>query len=95
MSITYHGQVDMFNILESVEQLDEPGSLDGSQDISFDEDMLDFVHLCQCAFSHLLQSAHFPGIDLASEVDGSVASLTDLGNDSELLDAELCSSFSE
>jgi len=85
----------MLDILESVEQLDEPGGLDGSQDISFNEDMLDFVHFCECTLSHLLQSAHFPGINLASEVDGSVASLTDLGNDSELLDTELCSSFPE
>jgi hypothetical protein len=95
MCITYHGQVDMFHILESVEQLDEPGGLDGSQDISFDEHMLDFVHFCKCTLSHFLQGAHFPGINLSSEIDGSVASLTDLCDDSELLDAELRSSLSE
>lgn len=85
----------MLDVLEGVQQLDEPRSLDGSQDVSFDQDMLDFIHLCKCAFSHLFQGTYFPGIDLSREVDGSVASLTDLSNDSELVDPEFCSSLSE
>jgi len=85
----------VLDILEGIQQLDKPRSLDGSQDISFDEHMLDFVHLCKCTLSHFLQGAHLPSINLAGEVDGSVASLTDLGNDSELLDTQLCSSFPE
>jgi hypothetical protein len=57
--------------------------------------MLDLVHLCQSSLSHLLERANLPCIDLTSEVDGSVTSLTDLSDDSELVDPELCTSLSK
>jgi hypothetical protein len=85
----------MLDVLESVEQSNEPRSLDSSQDIPFYQNMLDFVHLCQCSLSHLLESTYFPRINLAGKVDGSITSLTDLSDDSELVDSELGSSFSE
>lgn len=91
----YHGQIDMVPILERVQKSDEPRRLDCCQDISFDQDMLDFIHLGQSGLTHLLQSTDFPSIDLSSEVNGSIPSLTDLGNDGELVNTKLGPSFSQ
>lgn len=85
----------MLLILERVEQPDEPRGLDSRQDISLHQDMLDFIHLCQSSLAHLFQSADFIGIGFASEIDGPVATLTDLSDDSELLDSELGSALSQ
>ncbi len=51
--------------------------------------MLDLVHLRECAFTHLLERAYLVRIGFASEVDGTVAALTDLSDDPELVDTEL------
>ena len=85
----------MFDILESIKQFNQPRSLDSRQDISFNKNMLHFIHLCKCPLSHLLERTYFPRIDLSSKVDGSVSSLTNLGDDPELLYPKLCTSFSE
>lgn len=85
----------MFLVLESVEQLDEPRRLHGTQNVSLDQYVLDLVHLGQSALSHLLKSAHLVGIDLAGEVDRSITSLSDLCDDSELVDLELRTTLSE
>jgi hypothetical protein len=42
---TYHGKVDMIPILERIQKTDQPRRLGSRQDISLDENMLDFVHL--------------------------------------------------
>lgn len=91
----YHGEVDVFDVLEGVEELDKPRGLDGRQDISLDQHMLDFVHFGQSTLAHLFQSAHFARVDLARKVDRAVPSLADLRDDAELVDAELGSPFSK
>lgn len=49
----------------------------------------------QRALSHLLECAHFARITLAREVDLAVAALTDLGDDVELVYAQLGTSFTQ
>ena len=95
MDETYHCQVDVLLILEGVEQPHEPRSLDSRQNVPLHKHMLDLVHLGQRTFAHLLQRADFVGIRLPRQVDRSISTLTDLGDDPEVLDAELGTSFSE
>ena len=93
--ITHHCEVDMFLVLESVEQFDEPRRLYGTQNVSLNQYVLDLVHLGQSALSHLLKSAYFVGIDLSGEVNRSITSLSDLCDDSELVDLELRTALSQ
>jgi len=65
----HHRKEDVVLVLESIKQSNQPGRLDRAQDISLDQDMLDFVHLCQCSLPHLLQRAYLVGVDFADEVD--------------------------
>lgn len=85
----------MFNILESIKKFNQPRSLDGSQDIPFYQNMFDFIHLGQSPLSHLFESTNFPRINLSSEINGSITSLAYLGDNPELIDSELCTSFSK
>lgn len=85
----------MFLVLESVEQFDKPRRLYGTQNVSLDQYVLDLVHLGQSALSHLLKSAYFVGIDLSGEVNRSITSLSDLCDDSELVDLELRTALSQ
>jgi hypothetical protein len=75
---TNHGKVNMIPVLESIQQPDQPGRLCRSQDVSLHENVLDLVHLGQSGFLHLLERADLSCVGLSGEVDGSVASLTDL-----------------
>jgi hypothetical protein len=68
----------MIPILESVQKADQPRRLGRRQDVPFDQDVLDLVHLGERRLFHLFQSADFTRIGLAGEEDGSVASLADL-----------------
>jgi hypothetical protein len=68
----------MIPILERIQKTDQPRRLGSSQNIPFDEDMLDLVHLSQGSLLHLLQSTDLAGIRLSSEIDRSVSSLADL-----------------
>lgn len=85
----------MVLVLERVQQSDQPRGLDSSKDIPLHQDVLHLVHLCQCTLSHLFEGADLVGIGFASEVDGTVAALTDLRNDTELLYSKLGSSLTE
>lgn len=84
----------MVPVLERIQKSDEPRCLDCRQDVPLDQDMLHFVHLGQGGFTHLFQRTDFPCINLSCEIDGSITTLTDLGNDGELVDTELGSSLS-
>lgn len=64
---THHGEVDMLAVLEGVQEADKPRRLDGSENIALDEDVLDLVHLGECALAHLFESAHFARVPLTSE----------------------------
>lgn len=90
-----HGKVDVFLVLESVEETYEPRSLDGGENVSLDENMLDLVHLGKSTLAHLLESAHLIGVRLAGEIHRAVATLADLSDDAELINAELCTAFAE
>lgn len=68
----------MIPILESVQKADQPRRLGRRQDVPFDQDMLDLVHLGERRLFHLFQRADFARVGLAGEEDGSVASLADL-----------------
>ena len=68
----------MIPILESVQKADQPRRLGRRQDVPFDQDVLDLVHLGERRLFHLFQSADFARIGLAGEEDGSVSSLADL-----------------
>ena len=57
--------------------------------------MLDLVHLGESGFTHFLQCADFSSVDLSCKVDGPITTLTDLCDDSELVDTELGSSFTQ
>lgn len=92
---TDHGEVDVIFILESIEQSHEPRRLDGTQDISLDQNMLHLVHLGQSALSHLFQSTHFACVRLSSKIHGTITTLSDLSDNSELVESKLCSSLSK
>lgn len=85
----------MLSVLESIEQPDKPRCLCGRQDVTLDQDVLDFIHLCERSLAHLFQSANFVRVDFTREVDGSVTSLSDLSNDTELIYTELGAAFTE
>ena len=91
----HHSEENVVFILESVQQSNQPRCLDRAQDISLDQNMLDFIHLCQSTLPHLFQRTDFVGIYLSSEVDGSISTLSDLSDDSELLESKLSSSFTK
>lgn len=85
--IAYHRQEDMRGILKSVKKGNKPRSFCGHQNISLHQDVFDLIHLCECRFLHFLQRDHFLRILLASEVDFAISSLSNLGNDVEILQA--------
>jgi hypothetical protein len=39
----FHGEVDVFCVLEGVEETDEPWGLCGGEDVAFDEDVSDLL----------------------------------------------------
>jgi hypothetical protein len=53
------------------------------------------VHFCQSTLAELFERAHFSGFLLSCEVHFTVASLTDLSDDVELVDFELGAAFAQ
>lgn len=90
-----HREVDVLRILERVEQTNEPGCLRGGEDVTLDEDVTDLVHLGQRALAHLLECADLARVPFSCQVDLAVATLTDLDDDVEGIDAELRSPFAQ
>ena len=85
----------MLVVLERVQQSDQPGRLDRTQDVPLDKDVLDLVHLRERALAHLFERAHLVRIGFTGEVDRAVPALTDLRDDAELVDAELGTALAE
>jgi hypothetical protein len=71
----------MIPILESIQETDQPRRLGSCQDISFDQDVFHFIHLCQGRLLHLLKRADFARVGFTCEEDGSITSLSDLVDD--------------
>lgn len=91
----FHCQEDIFWVLKSVQQLDQPRALCCREDVSLDKDMSCFIHLDQRALPHLLQSAHFARVLLSRQEHFAISSLTNLSNNVELVHFQLCPSFAQ
>lgn len=85
----------MFNILESIQKPDQPRCLDSGQDISLDQNMFDLIHFCESTFSHLFEGTNLIGVGFASQVYGTIATLTDLSNDAKLVNTKLGATLAE
>lgn len=65
--------------MKSVKQADQPLTLRGRQDIALSQDVPDLIQLEQKLLAHDLQRADLPSVLLLREVDLTITSLTDLG----------------
>lgn len=96
----------MLRVLERVQQTDEPWRFSSSENIALDEDVSDLmnplaaclkrcekaylVHFMQGTFPHLLQRADFAGLLLSSQEHFAITTLSNLRDNMELIDFELC-----
>lgn len=90
-----HGKIDALVVLEGVEQPYKPFALGGSKNVSFGEDMTDFVQLEEQLFAHDLEGADFSRVLLLGQKHLAVTSLADLRQDLEVTMSETNSSLSK
>ena len=85
----------MLNILESIQQPDQPRCLDSGQNISLYQNVFDLVHFRESTFSHLFEGTNLVGVGFASQVYRAIPTLTDLSNDAKLVDTKLGAALAE
>jgi hypothetical protein len=91
----FHGQVNLFFVLERVEQLDKPVGFGGSQNVSFGQDVSHLVQFEQQLLSHHLEGADFSSVLLLSQIDLAISALTDLRQNLEITMSESSSALAE
>lgn len=85
----------MLAVLESIQEFHEPGRLDGCQNVTLDQHVLDLVHFGERALAHLFEGADLLRVGFASEIDRAVAALADLGEDAKLLHTQTCTALAQ
>lgn len=91
----YHCKIDIFVILERVQETDKPLTLGGGQDVSLGQYVADLIQLEQQLLAHDLQGANLLRIFLLCEEDLTVATLADLRQDLEVTLSESHSPLAE